>query len=110
MVAKLRKQRFEIICVGFAGEGLVAQRHVEGRVLVSHEGSDANAEAAPQRKWQQQQWPMLAIIGDDDEGRGLLELADLALPDGEEIEPLIGRAGVGSTVKAAPDRLGRGEI
>src|SRR6476620_7731178 len=39
-----------------------------------------------------------------------LVLADLALPRPEEVEALIGRAGLGLLFEVAPDGLGRGKI
>jgi hypothetical protein len=79
-------------------------------VLAAHETGGANAVPVSQRERQQQQRPVFAVIGNNDERLKLLALSDLTLPGRQEIEPLKGRGKVLLVLKAAPHRRNLAEI
>ena len=78
-------------------------------MLAAHEAGDANTAPGSDRERQQDQRPAIGIMGDDDEGLGVLASADLALPGREQIEALVWRGQL-PRLKLAPDRLGFREI
>ena len=105
-----RNQCVEIGSGCSRGEIPVPQRHVEGGVLAAHEPGGANAAAVPQCKRQQQQRPMLGVVGDNDERPKTLARTDLPLPGFKEIEALIRRKELPVVFESAPDLLGASEI
>src|SRR5664279_3486217 len=70
----------------------------------------AAAAAVLECKRQQQQRPMLGVVGDNDERPKTLARTDLPLPGFKEIEALIRRKELPVVFESAPDLLGASEI
>ena len=79
-------------------------------MVAAHEARAAHTEGCLQGKRQQTQRPAVVVTGDHEERRQPGARTDLALPSGEEVEPLIGRGGMDRALKTAPDCLGGSEI